>query len=314
MEPKSFKRFVTAGSQQHTDATTRQKRHSRKLNHMMSGREVRQMYEEILEMPETRPAETRPTTEIWISRRKSPVKYSKFDLFKSLHSADRTEAILRVCPDLVNEVDTFNWTALMMAACDGLQETCQNLLAAGADRAADDGKGNTALSLAVKKGHSRVVELLQSFGVEDSDSDYEESEPFWCRLCREKITEADRKSHEASTLHQFNCKSKNRPGPTSFGIPKTNRGYQIMLKQGWQNDAGLGPQQKGRKFPIKTVLRKDRQGLGTKQTPARVSHFAPNDLEAVKYKAPPVVKTRDDMKRERLKTRRLEHALRRELS
>ena len=45
---------------------------------------------------------------------------------------------------------------------------------------------------------------------------------------------------------------------------------------------GLGPEGTGRKFPVKTVLKKDRLGLGSKQkSKARITHFSPKDLAAV---------------------------------
>lgn len=41
----------------------------------------------------------------------------------------------------------------------------------------------------------------------------------------------------------------------------------------------------GRKFPVKTVLKRDRLGLGSKGSQqAKVTHFGPNDLSAVKRK------------------------------
>lgn len=48
---------------------------------------------------------------------------------------------------------------------------------------------------------------------------------------------------------------------------------------------GLGPAGMGRKFPVKTVLKRDRLGLGSKGSDqARVTHFGPNDCSAVKRK------------------------------
>ena len=45
---------------------------------------------------------------------------------------------------------------------------------------------------------------------------------------------------------------------------------------------GLGPEGIGRKFPVKTVLKRDRLGLGSKGSEqARVTHFGPNDCNAV---------------------------------
>ena len=48
---------------------------------------------------------------------------------------------------------------------------------------------------------------------------------------------------------------------------------------------GLGPAGMGRKFPVKTVLKRDRLGLRSKGgDQARVTHFGPNDYSAVKRK------------------------------
>lgn len=48
---------------------------------------------------------------------------------------------------------------------------------------------------------------------------------------------------------------------------------------------GLGPDGVGRKYPVKTVLKRDRLGLGSKgNQQARVTHFGPNDHSAVKRK------------------------------
>ena len=46
---------------------------------------------------------------------------------------------------------------------------------------------------------------------------------------------------------------------------------------------GLGPAGVGRKYPVKTVLKRDRLGFGNKGCqPARVTHFGPHDHSSVK--------------------------------
>jgi hypothetical protein len=61
-----------------------------------------------------------------------------------------------------------------------------------------------------------------------------------------------------------------------YGIPASNRGYQILVKGGWDREKGLGADGSGHKFPLKTVMKRDRAGLGgsTKEK-ARVTHFTP---------------------------------------
>ena len=65
-------------------------------------------------------------------------------------------------------------------------------------------------------------------------------------------------------------------------IPEANRGFQMMVNTGWEKK-GLGPTGSGKLFPVKTVLKRDRTGLGFEgdQSPARVTHFDANDVSSV---------------------------------
>ena len=63
-------------------------------------------------------------------------------------------------------------------------------------------------------------------------------------------------------------------------------GYQLLRKGGWDGRSGLGVLKEGRKtgrlFPIKSVLKRDREGVqeGTKKS-AKITHFAANDKESI---------------------------------
>jgi ankyrin repeat protein len=57
--------------------------------------------------------------------------------------------------------DAQGWTALMVAARAGQLESVQVLLSSGADAAAKDRNGTTALSLAEAQGHSAVARVLK---------------------------------------------------------------------------------------------------------------------------------------------------------
>ena len=57
-------------------------------------------------------------------------------------------------------------------------------------------------------------------------------------------------------------------------ISQSNKGYQMLQKLGWTEDSGLGIQEQGRMEPVKTVLKKDRKGLGRSKEKARVTHFS----------------------------------------
>ena len=64
-------------------------------------------------------------------------------------------------------------------------------------------------------------------------------------------------------------------------------GYQLLRKGGWDGRSGLGVAKDGRGtgrvFPIKSVLKRDREGVqeGTKKS-AKITHFAANDSESIK--------------------------------
>lgn len=319
-----------------TDAVAIEKVRHAKLDLEMSGTEVRQFYEELLvdesrdetsssndgENSKNFPEKSIVKEESLFmnqSRSKPAKDYNSNDLFKAIMSND-LDLVLEIAssnPDLLNVSDQYGWTALMMAACEGFIDICCLLIELGADVTLTDCKGNTAELLAEIKGHNHVVALLQSANVTEISSDDDEDmlEPFDCETCSERITESSKRKHEASTLHQFNLSRQGeRPQIAAYGIPVHNKGYQLMLKQGWDNNRGLGPHQSGRQYPIKTVLRKERQGLGMKQTLPRVSHFGPNDPAAIKYRELPKVKTRRDMQRDKRRNQRLERNLRRELS
>ena len=56
-----------------------------------------------------------------------------------------------------------------------------------------------------------------------------------------------------------------------------------MLKAyGWTETSGLGKQGEGRKYPIKTVLKRNHKGLGMERRVARVTNFDAYDEKAVR--------------------------------
>jgi hypothetical protein len=58
----------------------------------------------------------------------------------------------------------------------------------------------------------------------------------------------------------------------------------MMLNSGWDRKRGLGPTGSGKLFPVKTVLKRDRTGLGhehDKPPVSCVTHFEANDASSV---------------------------------
>lgn len=109
----------------------------------------------------------------------------------------------------------------------------------------------------------------------------------WCDDCCDYYTGAF-ETHACSIIHQFNFNKKHKgAAKPSFYIPQNNKGYQMLLSLGWNGNAGLGLLGQGPKYPVKTVLKLGRGGLGTDDDGApKVSHFSPNDPSEIMSKKP----------------------------
>ncbi|XP_046583501.1 G patch domain and ankyrin repeat-containing protein 1-like [Haliotis rubra] len=188
----------------------------------------------------------------------------------------------------VNVQDLYGWMPLMCSAYAGHVGVVQTLLGLGADWDLCERKGRTARDLASKVGHGSIVKLIDatiahlqsSNDGSSSNQQVTNEESFFCEICKRHFSEGTELSHRTSTVHLFNCQLK--PKQTSYLISESNIGYQMMLRSGWNADRGLGPQEEGQKYPVKTVLKRNREGLGgeRKSTP-RVTHFPPRDVRAV---------------------------------
>lgn len=215
----------------------------------------------------------------------------------------------------VNVTDQFDWTLLMSAAHAGQRAVVVHLLRAGAEwRGRVNKRGRSAVDLARSAGHPEVGDLIESQSSSErrgsreraggrrstSSSSRQPAErscvtddncslangklSHFCDVCGVEISADLSSTHSTSTLHQFCC--KHSPTVSNYGISVSNRGYQMMLREGWDPDnGGLGSRQQGRQFPVQTVLKRDRLGIGvrgTGSTKPRVTHFVANDRAAVK--------------------------------
>ena len=200
------------------------------------------------------------------------------------------EALKQGCA--INSTDDFQWTALMCACHSGQIRVVKYLLQRGALwEDFYDKKGRSALDLAKAANHIKIHELLISNLHSNAESHTSSSRPrtrqhhdgYSCKICKMDFTETSKTEHESSTVHLFNCQHK--PHSTLYHIPEGNIGFKLLLKDGWDKEHGLGPEGKGAKFPVKTILKRDRQGLGANpddpRSRPRVTHFQPNDAAAV---------------------------------
>jgi len=189
----------------------------------------------------------------------------------------------------LNEQDTFGWTMLMCAACAGSLECVEILLDSGAALNLCDKRGMTATKIAHQAKKQSVVHLIQQWEIgshrsSDSKCSFEshyQNVAGFCSQC--DLESRNLSAHEKSISHLVNLNG-GRPPNIHYGIPEHNKGYQLLLKTGWDKNTGLGPDGKGHKFPVKTILKRDREGLGNSSSSkkvAKITHFAPFDSAAV---------------------------------
>ncbi|XP_049876404.1 G patch domain and ankyrin repeat-containing protein 1 homolog [Pectinophora gossypiella] len=194
------------------------------------------------------------------------------DLFLSAQNND-TQILTRILdrsPDKINAVDDYGWSLLMIACQANSIEVVQELLSRDVNTSIRDKAGNSAQSLVIKNKNLALVDLLlahkkKKTEIETQKEEYKVKlkEEYDCDICNK--TYPDKQEHLSSTIHNINA-SKGKKIPASYVIPASNRGYQLMLKEGWDRQSGLGPEGSGKLYPIKTVLKKDRKGIGHKKT------------------------------------------------
>ena len=206
------------------------------------------------------------------------------------HLSQLSTALSTGCFD-INMTDHFDWTLLMTAATAGHMTTVQYLLNEGAEWAGlVDKKKMDAVDLARVSGHPDIARYILKHSTQYKEQQYEQvsqqecttPSSFLCNVCNQVIQNTPTSSHSVSIAHQFSCQ---HPSPSvPYGLPLSNKGYQMMVRGGWDPERGLGSEGQGRRYPVKTVLKRDRLGVGVSESAhvPRVTHFRPGDVSAVK--------------------------------
>jgi hypothetical protein len=220
----------------------------------------------------------------------------------------------------VDMQDNFHWTLLMIAAYAGHVSIAKYLLEMGAKWREYSDRGMNAVDLAQSNGHIELADLIANFdrtfdgtsrdlrveneGEEEdrlqtlrSSGKRKRSQRFYCETCQTVVTRSSRVGHDTSIVHLYSCQHKSSLVP--YGIPESNRGFQMLLRNGWNPERGLGSHRQGHRFPVKTVLKQDRLGFGLPGGKPRVTHFSANDKEAVRSHRDRHKEGRNPVKRKR---------------
>ncbi|CAK9298894.1 unnamed protein product [Gordionus sp. m RMFG-2023] len=86
----------------------------------------------------------------------------------------------------------------------------------------------------------------------------------YCSLCNEYISldfDAKWDEHIASIVHLMHKNKESKRNP-HYHLPASNKGFQLLLKNGWNPEMGLGPEGQGKLYPIRTKIKQDKKGFG----------------------------------------------------
>jgi len=190
-------------------------------------------------------------------------------------------------------LDAFGWSPLMIAAAAGHEDLVNQFLSKGCSHEVRDKAGHSAADLARLKGNFKIENLILSWQEQKRNRIISRKEKSRkckiefesCDICHGLYDATKLKEHKVSLTHQLEmekiAQESSNPG---FIISEANKGYQLMKRSGWDGKSGLGTEQhKGRLFPVKSVLKRDRTGFqeGTRKA-AKVTHFTANDKESIK--------------------------------
>uniref|UniRef100_A0AC34FCA1 G-patch domain-containing protein n=1 Tax=Panagrolaimus sp. ES5 TaxID=591445 RepID=A0AC34FCA1_9BILA len=175
-------------------------------------------------------------------------------------------------------------TSLICAAAAGSSEVIEFLMENHADWTIKNRSGFSASELAKRKGFVELAEYIESYGKFNEEQDVQilsasSSSSNFCEHCNQTFINIQ--AHHCSIVHIVNTSQPPRPG-YAYGIPTSNVGYQMLKETGWKEEIGLGKEGEGRKYPLKTMLKRDRKGLGLDKLQSKVTHFEAGDLDAVK--------------------------------
>ncbi|CAG4956235.1 unnamed protein product [Parnassius apollo] len=244
------------------------------LKKTLSGTEAKKLYlEEVIDVKDPVPAKCdSPRYHKTHRKRKiSRIEFCQKELFLSVQNNDisKLTQILDAFPNKLNSLDVYGWSLLMIACQANAVEIVKELLKRGIDISIRDKAGNSARSLVIKNKNFVIADLLLSYRTIEKDEIGEKEpqkleleEEYVCNICNNKFS--NKKQHLSSTLHNLNA-SKGKKIPSNYVIPESNKGYQIMLKGGWNKEAGLGPDGSGKKYPLKATQKTDKTGLGHKK-------------------------------------------------
>ncbi|GFQ75084.1 ANK_REP_REGION domain-containing protein [Trichonephila clavata] len=281
----------------------------------LSGTEVRNFYNSVISLPSEHRNVKKPSNYLKKPEESKKSACSSVNTVKSnsifLYAQQGNVVGIQQCIEngcSINQQDAYGWTPIMCASCEGHYSTVEYLIKLGADLNVKCKHGLTVMDIVRKTQNSAIITLLQngvslheqetSSIIPDEKNDKEEK---FCNDCKSTY-KVSKSAHERSIAHLLTTTKSDIS--TFYHIPENNKGFQMMLKSGWDKNKGLGMNADGRKFPIKTVFKKDRSCIGKNKEVPKVTHFNANDEASIKmrhHKALRIIREKTFSKQERKK-------------
>jgi hypothetical protein len=87
--------------------------------------------------------------------------------------------------------------------------------------------------------------------------------------------------------------------PNHFGIPINSKGYQLLRDAlHWNEESGLGKSEQGRLFPIPTLVKRNRLGLGN---PAEKKQNLPLEVVVKRHHQQTLASTNEQQKKRKIR-------------
>jgi ankyrin repeat protein len=180
----------------------------------------------------------------------------------------------------LNELDDYKWNVLMIAIASSNNDIVKYLLETQTNKSDfsdlinwKDMSGNDPESLAIRFNNKQALELIQKakqMNVNNVNKNLTEninelcekkSDNYYCDVCKQ--TYDSYLDHIKSIPHQLN-ENENQPVSlkANYYLRPSNKGYQLLMKSGWNESSGLGLKEQGDTRPIRTRVKLDRLGIG----------------------------------------------------